>query len=74
MDWLQEEFDACMIEAQQLFDEEGEAPTNNVSGGKVAGTLEDPPVFPKNKYKAQNEIDSKLIARRVLGVINGGSK
>lgn len=74
MEWLEEEFDACMIEAQQLFDEEGEAPTNNVSDGKVAGTLEDPPVFPKNKYKAQNEIDSKLIARRVLGIINGGSK
>jgi len=74
LDWLQAEFDVCMIEAQKMFDEEGEAPTNNVSGGKIAGTLGDPPVYPKNKYKAQNEIDSKAIARRVLGIINGDSK
>ncbi len=68
LDWLQAEFDACMIEAQEMFDEEGEAPTNNVSDGKVAGTIGDPPVYPKNKYKAQNEIDGKAIARRVLGI------
>ena len=68
LDWLQAEFDACMIEAQEMFDEEGEAPTNSVSDGKVAGTIGDPPVYPKNKYKAQNEIDGKAIARRVLGI------
>ena len=68
LDWLQAEFDACMIEAQEMFDEEGEAPTNNVGDGKIAGTVGDPPVYPKNKYKAQNEIDGKAIARRVLGI------
>ncbi len=50
------------------FNEEGEAPTNNVGDGKIAGTVGDPPVYPKNKYKAQNEIDGKAIARRVLGI------
>jgi len=74
LDALQEEFDACMIEVEKMFEEqqnveeEGE-PTNNVAGGKIAGTVGDPPVRPKNKYKAQNEIDSKEIARRVLGII-----
>jgi hypothetical protein len=56
------------------FNEEGEAPTNNVGGGKIAGTVGDPPVYPKNKYRANNEIDSKKIARRVLGIINGGKQ
>jgi len=78
MDWLQKEFDSCLAEAEELFkeeqvEEEGE-PTNNVSGGKIAGTIGDPPVYPKNKYKAQNEIDTKEIARRVLGIINGGKQ
>jgi hypothetical protein len=68
LEWLQAEFNACMIEAQKMFDEEGEAPTNNVSGGKIAGAIGDPPVKPKNKYKAQNEIDGKAIARRILGL------
>ena len=67
LEWLQAEFNACMIEAQKMF-EEGEAPTNNVGGGKIAGAIGDPPVKPKNKYKAQNEIDGKAIARRVLGI------
>lgn len=70
MQWLEEEFYACLEEVKQMFDEEG-APTNNVSGGNVAGTVGDPPVSPKNKYKAQNEIDSKHIARRALGMIRG---
>ena len=67
LEWLQAEFNACMIEAQKMF-EEGEAPTNNVGGGKIAGAIGDPPVKPKNKYKAQNEIDGKAIARRILGL------
>ena len=78
LDWLQAEFDACMIEAQEMFDEEGEAPTNNVSGGAIAGlgvgAKGAPPVKPRNKYKAQNQIDTKEIARRVLGIINGGKQ
>ena len=74
MDWLKKEFDSCLAEAEELFKEEGEAPTNNVSGGKIAGTVGDPPVYPKNKYRSNNEIDSKKIARRVLGVINGGQQ
>ena len=82
LEWLQAEFDDCMLEAQKLFDEEaveeeGE-PTNNVSGGAIAGlgvgAKGEPPVKPRNKYKAQNEIDSKMIARRVLGIINGGKQ
>ena len=68
MDWLQKEFNVCLAEAEELFKEEGEAPTNNVGDGKIAGTVGDPPVYPKNKYKAQNEIDGKAIARRVLGI------
>jgi len=68
MDWLQKEFNVCLAEAEELFKEEGEAPTNNVGDGKIAGTIGDPPVYPKNKYKAQNEIDGKAIARRVLGI------
>lgn len=67
LEWLQAEFDSCMIEAQKMF-EEDEAPTNNVGGGKIAGAIGDPPVKPKNKYKAQNEIDGKAIARRILGL------
>ena len=68
MDWLEKEFNSCLAEAEELFKEEGEAPTNNVGDGKIAGTVGDPPVYPKNKYKAQNEIDGKAIARRVLGI------
>lgn len=82
MEWLEEEFYNCLEEAKQMFDEEqveeeGE-PTNNVSGGAIAGVgvgaKGEPPVRPRNKYKAQNEIDSKVIARRVLGIINGGQQ
>ena len=81
-DWLQKEFDLCLAEAEKMFDEEtveeeGE-PTNNVSSGAIAGlgvgAKGEPPVKPRNKYKAQNEIDSKMIARRVLGIINGGKQ
>jgi hypothetical protein len=74
MDWLQKEFNVCLAEAEELFKEEGEAPTNNVGDGKIAGTVGDPPVYPKNKYKANNEVDGKMIARRVLGIINGGKQ
>ena len=82
MDWLKKEFDSCLAEAEELFkeeqvEEEGE-PTNNVSGGAIAGlgvgAQGEPPVKPRNKYKAQNEIDTKEIARRVLGIINGGKQ
>jgi len=66
LEWLQEELDICLAEAEEMFDEE--VPVNNVGGGNVAGTVGDPPVYPKNKYKAKNEIDGKAIARRVLGV------
>lgn len=68
--WLEEEFYNCLEEVKQMFDEEGE-PTNNVSSGNIAGTVGDPPVSPKNKYKTKNEIDSKQVARRALGVIRG---
>ena len=74
MHWLQKEFNVCLAEAEELFKEEGEAPTNNVGDGKIAGTVGDPPVYPKNKYKANNEVDGKMIARRVLGIINGGKQ
>ena len=72
MDWLEKEFNICLAEAEKMLkeeqvEEEGE-PTNNVGDGKIAGTVGDPPVYPKNKYKAQNEIDGKAIARRVLGI------
>jgi hypothetical protein len=82
MDWLEKEFNICLAEAEELFkeeqvEEEGE-PTNNVSGGAIAGlgvgAKGEPPVKPRNKYKAQNEIDTKEIARRVLGIINGGKQ
>lgn len=82
MDWLKKEFDSCLAEAEELFkeeqvEEEGE-PTNNVGGGNIAGlgvgAKGEPPVKPRNKYKAQNEIDTKEIARRVLGIINGGQQ
>lgn len=70
MEWLEEEFNICLEEVKQMFEEEG-APTNNVGSGNIAGTVGDPPVKPKNKYKAQNEIDSKQVARKVLGAIRG---
>jgi hypothetical protein len=82
MDWLEKEFNICLAEAEELFkeeqvEEEGE-PTNNVSGGAIAGlgvgAKGEPPVKPRNKYKAQNQIDTKEIARRVLGIINGGKQ
>ena len=53
---------------EEMFDEE--VPTNNVGSGNIAGTVGDPPVSPKNKYKAQNKIDTKKIMRRVIGTIN----
>ena len=65
--WLQEELDICLAEAEEMFDEE--VPANNVSSGNIAGTVGDPPVSPKNKYKAQNQIDTKKIMRRVVGTI-----
>lgn len=74
LEQLQIDFNKILEEVEQMFKEEGEAPTNNVGAGKIAGTVGDPPVYPKNKYKANNEIDSKMIARRVLGVINGGQQ
>jgi hypothetical protein len=82
LEWLEKEFNICLAEAEELFkeeqvEEEGE-PTNNVSGGAIAGlgvgAKGEPPVKPRNKYKAQNEIDTKEIARRVLGIINGGKQ
>tara|TARA_R110000868_G_scaffold372012_1_gene635795 strand:- start:1759 stop:2325 length:567 start_codon:yes stop_codon:yes gene_type:complete len=84
LDWLQKEFNICLAEAEELFKEEEEQveeegePTNNVSSGAIAGvgvgSKGEPPVYPKNKYRANNEIDSKKIARRVLGIINGGKQ
>jgi hypothetical protein len=72
MDLLRIDFERTMEEVELMFEEmieeDGEAPTNNVSGGKIAGAIGDPPVKPKNKYKAQNEIDGKAIARRILGL------
>lgn len=68
LEQLQIDFNKILEEVEQMFKEEGEAPTNNVGDGKIAGTVGDPPVYPKNKYKAQNEIDGKAIARRVLGI------
>lgn len=68
LEWLQEELDICLAEAEEMFDEE--VPTNNVGSGNIAGTVGDPPVSPKNKYKAQNKIDTKKIMRRVIGTIN----
>jgi hypothetical protein len=67
LEWLQEELDMCLAEAEEMFDEE--VPVNNVGGGNVAGTVGDPPVYPKNKYKAQNKIDTKKILRRVVGTV-----
>lgn len=47
MDWLQKEFDVCLEEVQQMFDEEG-VPVNNVSGGNIAavgvGSKGEPPM------------------------------
>ena len=65
--WLQEELDICLAEAEEMFDEE--VPANNVGGGAIAGTVGDPPVSPKNKYKAKNMVDTKKVMRRVLGTV-----
>lgn len=82
LEQLQIDFNKILEEVEQMFkeeqvEEEGE-PTNNVSGGAIAGlgvgAKGEPPVKPRNKYKAQNEIDTKEIARRVLGIINGGKQ
>ncbi len=61
MNWLQREFNVCLAEAEELFKEEGEAPTNSVGGGNIAavgiGPQGEPPMKKSKVLKRLKRFD-----------------